>query len=321
VTWLLNGPDEARALQAITPDWQLAYAYARWRPVFFISASNNTLFSAGRPDASGRPSTATLREREIEAGVFVPIRHVRVSRRAVASLVRTIDRYETLNSGTIFRNSAATRVGLAINTAHVYGYSVSPEDGVALGSTIELTRRGYGSSASATTLTADARAYMRGGAPHHVLAVRIAGGRSSGDLDAPRTFLLGGAATNTDVLDFGREAFSLMRGFPIHAFAGTRIALVNADYRWPIARPQRGIGTWPGFLHTIHAAVFADTGQAWTERFKVGDAKTSIGGELSLNVVVGYSFPFTATFGAAWGHDGANNAQGVTVYSRIGRAF
>ena len=49
--------------------------------------------------------------------------------------------------------------------------------------------------------------------------------------------------------------------------------MINADYRWPIARPQRGAGTWPLFLHTIHGAVFADAGHAWTEDFSIRDAK------------------------------------------------
>ena len=57
----------------------------------------------------------------------------------------------------------------------------------------------------------------------------------------------------SEVADFGSSAFSLLRGFGRNTFAGSHVALANADYRWPIARPQRGIGTWPIFLHTIHA--------------------------------------------------------------------
>jgi hypothetical protein len=99
------------------------------------------------------------------------------------------------------------------------------------------------------------------------------------------------------------------------------VALVNADYRWPIARPQRGAGTWPIFLHTIHAAVFADAGETWTDRFRVANAKTSAGGEFSLNLIAGYAYSFTATVGAAWGHDAADHSDRGTAYIRIGRAF
>ncbi len=89
-----------------------------------------------------------------------------------------------------------------------------------------------------------------------------------------------------------------------------------------IARPQRGIGTWPMFVHSVHAALFADAGHAWTDRFAVADVKTAVGGELSADLVAGYSFPFTATAGLAWGRDGARViANGWSAYARIGRAF
>jgi hypothetical protein len=97
---------------------------------------------------------------------------------------------------------------------------------------------------------------------------------------------------------------------------------MNADYRWPIARPQRGLGTWPLLLRTIHGAVFADAGQAWTRAFSIGDLKTSFGGEVSLDVVLGHSFPFTLTGGAAWGHDASRTVEDrVSVYVRVGRSF
>ena len=56
----------------------------------------------------------------------------------------------------------------------------------------EIVRRGLGSSADATTTTADVRAYLPGLAAHHVVAVRLGGGASIGDPTVGRTFLLGG---------------------------------------------------------------------------------------------------------------------------------
>ena len=113
-----------------------------------------------------------------------------------------------------------------------------------------------------------------------------------------------------------------MRGFATDTFAGSHVALLNADYRWPIARPQRGVGTWPLLLHTVHAAVFADAGHAWTRTFHADAIKASAGAELSADVVAGYFVPFTATIGAAWGHDGSGLVRdGATLYFRVGRAF
>ena len=100
------------------------------------------------------------------------------------------------------------------------------------------------------------------------------------------------------------------------------MALVNAEYRFPIARPQRGVGTWPFFVHTVHAAVFADAGHAWTRSFDASAIKTSAGAELSANVVAGFFFRFTATIGIARGHDGSGTIPDRTlVYFRVGKSF
>jgi hypothetical protein len=124
------------------------------------------------------------------------------------------------------------------------------------------------------------------------------------------------------VLDFGRGAFSLLRGFPSDTFAGHRVMVGNIDYRWPIVRPQRGAGTWPLFLHTVHAALFADAGHAWTDTLRGADMKTSAGGELSLDLVAGYFHPLTVTLGGAWGRDGARRLpDGAHWYVRVGGAF
>ena len=100
------------------------------------------------------------------------------------------------------------------------------------------------------------------------------------------------------------------------------MALANAEYRFPIARPQRGVGTWPLFLHTISGAAFVDAGHAWTRTFRASAIKTSIGAELSSALVLGYTTPVTITVGAAWGHDGAGAiADRATAYVRVGKAF
>ena len=98
------------------------------------------------------------------------------------------------------------------------------------------------------------------------------------------------------------------------------MAVTNVEYRWPIARPQRGHGTWPLFLHTLHAAVFADAGDAWSRTFDSRTIKSSAGAQLSADLVAGFFAPFTISAGAAWGHDGSGViADGVTAYFRVGK--
>jgi hypothetical protein len=137
-----------------------------------------------------------------------------------------------------------------------------------------------------------------------------------------RTFHLGGPGPDGTVIDFGRNAVSLLRGFPGDTFAGSHVALINGDYRWPLARPQRGAGTWPVFIHTVHASLFADAGHAWQRTFRPDAIKISAGAELSARIVAGYFFPLTATVGAAWGHDGSGTVRDrATLFVRVGYAF
>jgi hypothetical protein len=320
-TWLVSGPAGAAKPAAAIPDWTVSYAYDRWRPTVWAVASSATSYFSGPPTEAGTPSNATLRERRLEGGVLVPVRRVRISHLAMFAISTGVDEY-TLPARTLSRDRRAARAGWATTSARTYGYSISPEDGVTAGGTAERVPRVLGSSGEATTVTADVRTYAAGFGSHHVLALRGAAGVSKGDIDVRRNFHLGGALPNTSVIDTGRNAISLLRGFGGDTFAGSHVALVNADYRWPIARPQRGAGTWPVMLHTIHAAVFADAGHAWTDGFRASAVKTSFGAEMSADVVGGYFFRFTSTFGAAWGHDGSGTVRDrTTVYARIGRAF
>ena len=320
-TWLIAGPSDAIEPSTAAPDWQLTYVYDRWRPMLFADASSATSFFAGPATASGTPFNTTLRERQIEAGVVVPFQHVRVAHSAFVSVLRSLDEYTTAAS-IVDRDRTAIRGAWATSTARIYGYSISPEDGVAAGTTVEVVRRALGSFADATTVTADARAYLPGFASHHVVALRLAGGVSDGDATVGRTFLLGGSETDLGVASFSSRAIELLRGFPTNTFAGSRAAVVNADYRFPIARPQRGDGTWPLFLHTLSGAIFADAGDAWSGSPRGTAIKTSIGGELSTSIVAGYVFPFTLASGIAWGRDPSGVAAGgATVYFRVGKAF
>jgi hypothetical protein len=320
-TWRMKTPDVLRPPARGTPDWDIAYAYDRWRPRLFASASNSTSFLTGASALDNRP--ATLGERSIEAGVFLPFRRVRRSQRLLFSALRTTSTVTRPTTDDVFERVAA-RGAWAIGTAHTYGYSISPEDGLAAGVTAELAGPDAGAVTDATTLTADVRAYVPGARRHHVLALRAGGGTSSasGPRGLTRAFRLGGGRAAGDVLDFGRGAFSLLRGFEPDAFAGPHVAIVNVEYRAPLLRVERGVGTWPVFLRTVHAAVFADAGHVWGGAFRLRDVKTAAGAEISADIVAGYALPFTLTVGIGRGRDGAGGvASRTTAYARIGRAF
>ena len=320
-TWLVSSQPRAPTPDRASPDWTVSYAYDRWRPTLFAAASSTTSFFVGPATDVGTASADTRRETTVGGGVLVPFVHTRAAHAAVLSVLRT-SQEDTLPVGTTTRTLTPIRAGWQSATAHTYGYSVSREGGIFAGTTVEIVRRNLGSSGDSTTVTGDARAYLPGLAAHHVVALRLSGGRSLGDASVGRTFLLGGSQTDGGVLNFSSRASSLLRGFADATFAGSHIALVNAEYRWPLSRPQRGIGTWPILLHTLAASAFVDAGDAWTRTYRAGATKLSAGAELSSDVVLGYFARLTLTGGAAYGHDGAGIvADRATVYFRIGKAF
>jgi WD40-like Beta Propeller Repeat len=320
-TWLVASPGDAPTPAGASPDWSVSYTYNRWWPALFATASLETSFFVGPATDRGTPSAATRREREVQAGLVLPFVKARTRHTASLSILRSVDDF-TLVDRTFDRERTALRTSWRSSTARTYGYSISPEDGVTVGATAEFVRRALGASEDATIITGDARAYLRGVRPHHVIAVRAAGGVSSGDPTVGRTFLLGGAGPDLSVTDFGNDAISLLRGFAADSFAGSHVALINADYRWPLARPQRGHGTWPLFLHTLHGAAFVDAGNTWMRSFDAESIKTSIGAEFSGNLIIGFYFPLTATAGVAWGHDGSGVVRdGAIGYFRAGISF
>jgi hypothetical protein len=322
VTWLASGPDGIEQVPA-TPDWSATYAYARWRPSLFVTLSRDTLFPETVAD-DGSVATTRAVERQAEAGVFLPVAHVRTRMQAVASLVRSDLRYfvgDGLDGPDVvppLRRTVAARFGAGFESSRQYGYSISREDGASIGSTLEIARRSLGSRARASTTTLDARVYLPGLRRHHVVAVRAAGGVSSGDVGARQSFSLDSVAASPSVVDFGSTALGLMRG-GVDGGSGTRVLVGNAEYRFPLAVVEHGPGTWPIFLRTIHAAVFADVGSL---RGRGADPRMrhAVGAELGATGVAGYALPFTASVGIAVGGTDPHR-RGVALYGRIGRSF
>jgi len=318
-SWLVTRTDAPGRPSRGEPDWAVGYAYDRWQPRFFASASLATSFVARASDLGG--GLATLRERTDEAGMILPIRRVRSTQRLLVSGRREGGEIRSPRATEDF-SRVGLRAGWALNTSQTYGYSISREDGLSLGLAVEASGPTLGTVGRAWTAKADTRAYLPGLARHHVVAVRVAAARATGPRSIRRAFSLGGSGGATDVLDLGSGAVGPMRGFPGDRVAEPNIAVLSADYRWPLARIERGVGTWPALLHTIHASLFADVGHAWVGDYRARDLRRSLGLELSANVVAGYTLPLTLTAGVAWRRDPSRIVDpGMATYVRLGTAF
>lgn len=295
------------------PDWRIAYAYDRWRPMFFAVVSDDT-----DPFRDG-----DVRTTEAEAGLFFRAATVRAAHTAIATYHLGRDRFDCVECTPDRRlafQRASVRTGWQFDSSNTFGYSISAEGGVRINATAELTRSALGADGNGFAATVDLRRYWTVVPRHGIVAFRAAAARSWGDEAAERLFSASGHGPQSGGFGFGRDAIGLLRGFSEDDVVGTRAVTVNADYRIPLARVDRGVGTIPFFMRSLHGALFVDAGQAWSEPPRWADVRTSIGAEVSLDAVIGFALPVTFTAGAAWRRDG-EAGRGFVAFGRIGRAF
>jgi len=296
------------------PDWYAVYVYDRWRPSIFGDTS----------DDSDSWLEGRIRTRELNVGAAVPFRTVRRRQSVFAAVHLSNERFDCSEcelpvDASIERR--AVRAGWTFANAKEYGYSISPEHGVTASVASELSPRSFGSTGDATAVIADLRGFLPAAPRHGVLAVRAAAAASWGDDNAVRVFGAAGSGPRVAGLSFNRDAIALIRGFDSDDVVGRRAVVLNADYRIPIVWIERGVGTWPVLLRSLHAAVFADAGAAWNERLTHERRRASAGVELSGDVVVGYFAPVTFASGLAWRHDPTGVNRGAVLFARVGRAF
>jgi len=296
------------------PDWSVSYAYDRWRPTLFATYSDDT-----DPVRAGE-----IRSREFQGGAILPFRQLRRTETLFAAVDLARDGLTCdgpCRTRATEHRRGAVQAGWLHDTRRLYGYSISVEEGHAVSASLESTADALGSDVSARAAVLDARAYHRAGGQHSVLAVRGALAMSWGATDDRRVFSAAGSGPAGGVFSFDRDAIGLLRGFSPDDVVGTRAAVVNADFRFPLMRPEEGAGGLPVFLRAAHAAMFVDAGTAWDAGVHAGDLRTAAGGELSLDVVLGHYLPVTFSAGAAWTHDPVTSHSGAAIFGRIGRAF
>lgn len=309
----------SRAPRRAALDWSASYAYTRWVPTLFASASRQTQTAVVASSNTGETSTIALIEDQVQAGIVVPIARVRRQTSVLASVLRSDNRYLFADRDRTVRLASA-RIAVAHSTARRYGYSISREHGFAIGGTAEVSSRALGSEADATTGTVDARGFLPGFGLHHVVAVRAGAGVSTGDALARQRFRLGSTAAASSVVDFGSNALGLLRGDSGHQATGSRITTGAIEYRFPLWRVERGHGTWPLFIKMLHAAAFVDVGRVGGITAAPRAWHRSEGGELSVDGVAGYAAPFTLSVGVASVHVGGAR-RGAAAFLRLGHSF
>jgi len=183
-----------------------------------------------------------------------------------------------------------------------------------------FTTAGGRSDANGGSVVLDARAFQRI-VDHTVFAARFALAESWGPVDTRRVFSAAGPGPSVQQFSFGRDTIGLLRGFNAEDIVGSRAADLNVDLRIPLRQVQRGAGTWPVFLRSVHAAAFVDAGNAWETQFHTADVRTSAGGEISFDTTLIHYTPVTFAAGVAWTRDPVATTSGAAAFGRIGYAF
>ncbi len=231
---------------------------------------------------------------------------------------------------------------LAYSNARVHPFSISREDGVS--GFLRVRRRWdatapdslageLGLDASLVELTGEARLYKAVRLPgfsNHVLSLRVSGG-AAGDSGADQFhFSVGGASgqseriTGLELLS-GSNLLFPVRGYDRGIRSGRYAWTASAEYRFPLARINRGLGDFPLYFDWISGAAFFDAGNAWGPELGEGgfqnprqDDVMSLGAEVLLSGLPLWTLPTVLRTGVALP---LVEGDGARVYVRLGVSF
>jgi hypothetical protein len=211
--------------------------------------------------------------------------------------------YDTPNIPT--RGTLGTlHLGWGYSNAQGYLYSVGNERGYSLSATFDIADQALASDFTGYATTFNlATYYLMPWLRHHTLALHASGGMSGGNRGGRGLFYVGGfidlPVVNV-VQNYLIQGGLALRGYPVVAESGAYYALLDAEYRFPIANVDRGPSTLPLFLNRISGAAFVDCGSAF-DNAATAEFKTGVGGELWFDMTLGYVLGFTFRAGHAKG--------------------
>jgi hypothetical protein len=293
------------------------YQYDRFRPTFLLTAGDT------REAAVSSTGEMTVRERQVTLRATLPVvRRLRATQSLSLAWRRERETVEGAAEDARL-DLGGLELSWVLSTARQYPYSISPMDGHRLRVALLKEDPALGSQVSLTKLLADARTYVRLFGESDTLALRLGGGTTFGRPAFTRSYSVGGFPDGS-LFDVVGTNHSVLRGYPQDGgarapeFSGRRFAHANAEYRFPLAHPQRGWRTLPLFVRHLHAAVFADAAHAWTGSFRLGDVRTGAGLALGTDVYLGHGLPLTGTVGVARGFGDGGDTR---VYLTAGLAF
>ncbi len=128
--------------------------------------------------------------------------------------------------------------------------------------------------------------------------------------------LRGGAITGGEadtIFHFYGGGMVGLRGYPFYSIEGTRVALAQIAYRFPLAQ-KLDFRLLHMYFTKLYASAFAEAGDAWTGGLDRARFRKDVGVELRLEAFSWYAYPTRFSFMAAYGLDEfERRVQGETI--------
>ncbi len=200
----------------------------------------------------------------------------------------------------------SVRLGYAYSNVQGTAYGISGEKGFSIGVALDEAAEALGSESTLTAIGGVATAYqLMPWGRHHVLALALSGGTSTGSYVRRGLYATGGFVDESlfDTYNsVARQSAFVLRGYAPGQFIGTSYNLLNVEYRFPLLYADRGISTLPVFLRTASGVLFFDYGGAYNQLdpnkpFDVFHG--SVGAELWLDAITGYYMQTNLRLGIA----------------------
>jgi hypothetical protein len=220
----------------------------------------------------------------------------------------------------------AVHLGYSYSNAQGTAYGISGEKGFSIGLGLDEAAEALGSQSTLTAIGGVATAYqLMPWAKHHVLALALSGGTSTGSYVRRGLYATGGFVDESLYDSYNsviRQSAFVLRGYAPAQFIGTSYNLLNVEYRLPLLYADRGLSTLPVFLRTMSGVLFFDYGGAYS---KIDPEKPfaqfhgSVGAELWVDAITAYFIQTNLRLGIAKGLD--DEAPSTQTYAVIVAGF
>ena len=314
---------------APAPDFSLSYTYGRLPADLGVR-----LFQVVAPRADYRISDRAVlydeRTTGVSATVGLPIRGEFIGQGMAATFSTAVfgrelpvgDKLDPYATTTIVPDRGrinALRLAYTFSSAEGSYRAAGPTRGISFGASVDYAGPVIANPFENYALSTSLTGYLSMPWPgHHTLAIRVGAGAAGGNGPRETTYVVGGyqldqASIDTLLTGLFNTTFTL-RGYQPSAFFGSAYFTQTLEYRAPIFQPDAGPSTLPLYLRRLDAALFVDYGGAW-DRFAFDDVRffqrgsliyapqlnTSVGGELWMNLVLGYVISSQFRLGYAYG--------------------